>query len=62
MKERLARIRLKDGSHVEITREDGDVVVSHDGREVTLKQATGRQTLDMAALLAGLGESEETDE
>ncbi|KKM76827.1 hypothetical protein LCGC14_1376180 [marine sediment metagenome] len=67
MKEKLPRIKLKHGGHIDMTREDGDVVVSHDGHAVTLKKATGLQTLEMYALLEGLGDSvelagsEETD-
>ncbi len=70
----LEKLRLLDyvveahtGGHLSVVAEDGDVVVSHDGHAVTLKKATGLQTLEMYALLEGVGDSvelagsEETD-
>ncbi len=64
-KEHLVRYRLKNGEIVDFHRQDGDVIISSGNDQVTLPNATGQQTLDMAALFEGLGgileDSEETE-
>ena len=58
MTEHLARFHKKDGTTIDMHRANGDVTVAN----VTLPRATGRQTLEMIALLDDLTEKVEYPE
>ena len=58
--ERLVRLKLKDGSFIEFTRDAKKTVrINHEGLEVTLPKATGMTTTQLFAMLEPLGELEE---
>ena len=56
--ERLVRIKCKDGTVIEFTRDETKTVrVTHDGSEITLPKATGMTTTQLFALLEPMGET-----
>ena len=56
--ERLVRIKCKDGTVIEFTRDEAKTVrVTHDGSEITLPKATGMTTTQLFALLEPMGET-----
>ena len=56
--ERLARIKCKDGTYIEFTRDEKKTVrVIHEGSEVVLPKATGMNTAQLFALLEPMGET-----
>jgi hypothetical protein len=57
--ERLVRIKCKDGTFIEFTRDEAKTVrVTHDGTEISLPKATGVTTTQLFALLEPMGETE----
>jgi hypothetical protein len=57
--ERLVRIKCKDGTFIEFTRDEMKTVrVTHEGSEVILPKATGMTTTQLFALLEPMGEIE----
>jgi len=56
--ENLLQLKLKDGTHIDVTRSDsGDVRFSaEDGHEVKLPKAPGHQVVELIALLEPFGE------
>lgn len=58
--ERLVRLRMKDGRHVDFFRdEDNTVRIKSDTQEVKLPHASGEQTTQLFSLLEPYGEIEE---
>ena len=56
--ERLVRIKCKDGSFIEFTRDEKKTVrVTHDGTEISLPKATGITTTQLFAMLEPMGET-----
>jgi actin-like ATPase involved in cell morphogenesis len=64
--ERLARIKCKDGTFIDFTRDEKKTVrVTHEGSEIILPKATGITTTQLFAMLEPMGETiieEEDDE
>lgn len=57
--EHLIRLKLEDGSSIDFSRtENHEVLISREGHSVNLGKATGKQTLDLIALLEPLGKIE----
>jgi len=60
--EHLAKVRLKDGTAIDLLRtDDKAVIICHEGHEVVMPKATGLQTMGILALLAKFGDIEEDD-
>ncbi len=58
--EHLIRLRLKDGTAIDFRRtKNNEVHICHGDHKVILPKCTGRQTLDLFALLDPFGEIEE---
>jgi actin-like ATPase involved in cell morphogenesis len=56
--ERLVRIKCRDGTVIEFTRDETKTVrVTHEGTEITLPKATGITTTQLFALLEPMGET-----
>lgn len=60
MPERLAKLTMKDGSTVEMFREDlGGLLIKKQDGEIRIPQATGAQTIALFALLEDYSENVE---
>ena len=57
--EHLARFTTKDGKHIDMFRENGDVLIKTQEHNLAIPRATGQQTLDWIALFEGLSEQVE---
>jgi len=60
--EHLIRLKLEDGTFIDFRRtEKHEVLISREGHSVNLGKATGKQTLDLVALLEPFGHLEEVN-
>jgi hypothetical protein len=57
MKEQLARFHMKNGEKIDMSREDGNIVINSKEHTVVVPQATGQQTLDWIALYDGMADN-----
>jgi len=58
--EHLVKIKLKDGTNIDLFRtEKKAVIIRHGEHEVIMPKATGQQTFDMLILLEQFGEIDE---
>lgn len=64
--ERIARLMMKDGTAVELHREDGDVLACHQDRCLLLPGATAELAIALVDLIQSMGgtlvEEEDRDE